>query len=332
MGLLLFLYAANAHPSSLSPHYRENSGPISVVNQAPIQLLFLQAIPDKAETMAKGKGSLRLKTSITNTLLSERSVNYQGVVDLEMIRASLDLRYGILTGLEIGMSLPLVYSYPGIMDRAIVDFEEFVSAESRPIRKKQVPDKYEYYVKANSKVFIAGKGKRSSGIGDLVIWLKGKLWDGGDISPCLSARLEVKVPSGDKDRALGSGKPDSGFGLLLQKEFDRLIAYLNADVIFPGDAFEQVNLQLKEFYEIMLGAEYKLSSRLSLLAQLNCINRPFKETGLQMLDRRIYDSLVGIHYCTRHGFFVQAGAVEDFKNSGNAGADITFFLNLGKHF
>ncbi len=250
---------------------------------------------------------------------------------MEMIRTSLDGQYGIIAGLEMAISLPVVYSYSGIMDHAILEFEEAFHAE-RLVRKDQVEDQYEYYVRTDNTAFISGKGERCSGIGDLALWIKRKVWDEGDILPCLSTRLGVKLPTGDKDRALGSGKADYGFGLLLQKDMRILTAYLNADVIFPGDAFDQEGVTLSEFYEIMLGAEYKLSSRCSLLAQVNYITRPFEGTGLEMLDRRIYDFLVGINYFSKGGVSVQGGAREDFKNSGDAGADITFFFTVGKGF
>ncbi|UCH01032.1 MAG: DUF3187 family protein [Deltaproteobacteria bacterium] len=332
IGFLLMLNAGNACSSILETNWGKKSGPISIVNQAPIQLLFLQAVPDKAETLPKGQGSLSLNTTITNTLLSESSGNYEGVVDMEMIRASLELQYGILQGLEIGMSLPFVYSYSGVMDNTILDVERFFFDNTRTVRVYQEAGKYEYYVKRENKAFISGKGKRSTGIGDLALRVKGKIWDEGNILPCLSTRLAVKVPSGDTDRALGSGEPDYGFGILLQKDIKRLTAYLNADVIFPGDAFEDEDVSLNEFYEFMLGAEYRICSRLSILAQVNCITRPFHHTGLQMLDRRIYDALLGINYLTKGGVSIQAGTIEDFKHSGNAGADITFFLNVGKDF
>ena len=331
-GFLLILNAGNACPADLEADWGGKSGPISIVNQAPIQLLFLQAVPDKAETLPKGQGSLSLNTTITNTLLSERSGNYEGVVDMEMIRASLDLEYGILQGFEIGMSLPFVYSYSGFMDNAILEVEEFFFDNTRTVRVYQEAGKYEYYVKRDNKAFISGMGKTSTGIGDLALRVKGKIWDEGNILPCLSTRLAVKIPTGDKDRALGSGEPDYGLGLLLQKDIKGLTAYLNADVIFPGDAFEEEGVSLNEFYEFMLGAEYSISSRFSFLAQVNCITRPFKNTGLHMLDRRIYDLLLGINYLTKGGVFIQAGTIEDFKHSGSAGADITFFLNVGKNF
>ena len=329
--LFLFLNAGNAFGKDTREDWEKKSGPISLVNQAPIQLLFLQAVPAKAETLSKGQNSLSFNTAITNTLLSEKSGNYEGVVNMEMIRTSFELQYGILSGLEIGMSLPFVYSYPGVMDHAILDIEKFFD-KTRTIREKEEPDTYKYYVKRNNKAFISGKGKRCSGMGDLVLRLKGKLWDEGDILPCLSTRLAFKFPTGDKDRALGSGKMDYGFGLLLQKDIKILTFYLNADVIFPGDAYKGENVPITEFYKVMLGAEYEVSSGFSILAQLNYMTRPFKDTGLKMLDRRIYDLLLGINYLTEGGIFIQGGGVEDFNDSENAGADITFFLNVGKNF
>lgn len=250
---------------------------------------------------------------------------------MEMIRSSLEMQYGIAPGLEIGMSLPLVYSYSGVMDDVILDVEEFFG-NARKVREEEEQSKYEYYVKKNGKAFISGKGKRSSGIGDFVLRVKGKIWDEGGILPCLSARFAVKVPTGDNDRALGSGKVDYGFGLLLQKDITNFTFYLNADVIFPGDAFEEEDISLREFYEIMFGTRYKISPQLSILAQVNYITRPFEDTGLQMLDRRIFDLLLGITYLTKGGLFIQGGGIEDFCSSCDAGADITFFLNIGRHF
>jgi len=308
---LILLYRRIAFCSNLMENEKIQSGPISIVNLAPIQLLFLQAIPDRAETLSKGKGYLHLNTTITNTLLSERSGNYEGVVDMEMIRASMEIQYGIIPGFEIGMSLPLVYSYSGVMDDFILDVEEFFT-DPRGVREKEDQHEYEYYVKKNGKAFISGKGKRSSGIGGIVLRAKGKIWDEGDIRPCLSARFAVKVPTGDKDRALGSEKVDFGFGLLLQKDITNLTLYLNADVIFPGDAFEGENISLKEFYEVMFGTRYKISPQLSILAQVNYITRPFENTGLQMLDRRIFDLLLGITYLTKGGLFIQGGGDRRF--------------------
>jgi hypothetical protein len=92
------------------------------------------------------------------------------------------------------------------------------------------------------------------------------------------------------------------------------------------------NVPLNEFYQMMLGGEYRLGPRSSLVAQYHYLTRPFDNTGLQMLDRRIFEFLLGIKYLTKGGILIQGGIVEDYPRSEDAGADITFFLNVGKGF
>lgn len=333
IGFLLFLNAGSVFSKDSLDDWDRISGPIPIVNQAPIQLLFLQPIPDRAETYPQGRYSLSLNTAITNTLLWGKSENYYGYLDMEMIRTCLDLKYGITSGFEIGMSVPFIYGSGGFMDRGISEFEELLN-NVRDLRRKEKQygraDSYTYSVKKNNMAFIEGK-KNSAGLGDLALSVKGKIWDEGDRVPCLSARFSVKVPTGDENRAFGSGEVDYGLGLLLQKTINRVTGYLNADVIFPGHAFEQADVSLKTFCEIMLGAEYKFSERFSGLTQLYYITRPFEDTGLEMLDRRMWNLLLGVSYFTGTGICVQGGFVEDFLHS-NSGADITFFLNVGKNF
>lgn len=334
IGFIAFLNAGNASCKDSRDDWNRISGPIPIVNQTPVQLLFLQPTPDRAEPYPEGRYSLSLNTAITNTLQWEETKSYVGYMDMEMIRACLEVKYGMLSGAEIGISVPFIYSSGGFMDHAILEFEELFNA-LRNVREEEDQygraDTYTYSVKKNDNAFIEGK-EHSSGLGDLALSVKGKIWDEGIRVPCLSARFSVKFPTGDDDRAFGSGEVDYGLGLLLQKTIKTVTGYLNADVIFPGHAFEQVDVTLKTFYEIMLGAEYKFSERFSGLTQLYYIARPFEDTGLEMLDRRMWNLLLGVSYFTRSGICVQGGLVEDLFDSSDAGADITFFLNVGKNF
>ena len=330
VGLFILLYAGVAFPENSWESWQERAGPISIVNQSPIQLLFLQPIPDRADTLPAGHGSIRLNTTITNTLVSQKSEHYTAVVDMEMIRTSLEASYGVLPGLELGLSLPAANYYSGFMDKPILEVEKFFG-DPRNIREKQDANQFACFVRKDGKVLISGSNN-STGMGDLVLRAKGKVCDQGDTLPGLSTRVSVKLPTGDKDRAFGSGEVDWGLGLLLQKDIDKISVYLNADVTFPGDAFDDAGVSLSEFYTLMIGAEYRFTPRFSALAQMNWITRPFKDTGLEMLDRRIVDLLIGLSYRTKKGIFIQIGGIEDICDSCDAGADFTFFLNAGMNF
>ena len=328
--LLIFLCPGAAFPENSWENWQERSGPISLVNQSPIQLLFLQPTPDRADTLPKGDISIKLNTTITNTLLSQESEHYAATVDMETIRTSLELSYGVTPCLELGVSLPAAHHYSGFMDKPIREVERMFG-KIRKVRQEEDSNEFAYVVKKDDKVFMSGS-KNSTGMQDLVLRAKGKVWDEGNILPCWSTRLAVKLPTGDEDRAFGSGKVDWGLGLLLQKNINRVSAYLNADVTFPGDAFDDAGISLREFYTIMIGAEYRFTQQFSAIAQMNWITRPFEDTGLEVLDKRIFELLIGLNYFTKSGIFIQIGGVEDIFDSCESGADSTFFLNMGLSF
>ena len=332
--LSFLLHAGNVFCSDSTLNWNRISGPIPVVNQSPIQLLFLQPPPDRAEIYPQNKFSVNLINSITNTLLWSQSNQYLGYIDMEMIRSSLEVKYGLCNRFEFGMSLPFMYGDGGFLDHGILEFEKLFNAE-RDLRDKEdkagISYKYNYFVKKNDKVFIQGK-EGSSGLGDVSLRVKGKILDEGEFMPYLSARASIKIPTGDEDRAFGSGEVDYSLGLLLQKTVKNFTTYLNADVIFPGDAYDDVDVSLTPFYDIILGTEYKLSEGLSGLVQLSYVSRPFEHTDLDLLEHEIIDVLLGLSYVTKTGISIQGGFIEDFFGSSDAGADVTFFLNIGKNF
>lgn len=330
VALLILLYADAAFPGNSWQRWQQRSGPISVVSQSPIQLLFLQPIPDRADTLPSRHGSIRLSTTFTNTLFSKESEHYAATVDTEMVRTSLELSYGVLPNLELGLSLPAAHYYAGFMDHPIRDVERIFGG-TRAIRAQQEADQFTCFVKKNGKILISAS-ENTTGMGDLVLRAKAKLRDESDVLPALSTRFALKLPTGDEDRAFGSGEPDWGWGLLLQKDINRTSLYLNADVTFPGDAFDDAGVSLTEFYSVMIGLEYRFTPRLYALAQMSWITRPFEDTGLDILDRRIYDLLMGLNYNIGEKMFIQAGGVEDIIDSCDATSDFTFFVNAGLNF
>ena len=330
IGFFLVLHAGGAAAENSWENWQERSGPISVVNQSPIQLLFLQPIPDRADTLPKGHWSIRFNTTITNTLFDQESENFAATIDMEAIRTSLELNYGLTPRLELGLSLPLADYHSGFMDKPILDVER-TFGKARGLREQEEANRFTYAVKKNGQVFISSS-ENSVGIGDFALRIKGKIREEGKFLPALSTRAAIKIPTGNDNRAFGSGEIDWGAGLLLQKNIRKMSIYLNADVTLPGDAYEEVVGSLDEFYTFMLGTEYRFTPNFSALAQINWISRPFEHTGLSMLDRRIIDLVIGLSYHLKNGLFIQAGGVEDCFDSLDAAADFTFFFNAGVNF
>lgn len=320
------LTALAARPAAASSIH---SAPISMVNSSPVQLLFLQAPPDRAQTLPRGAGRLTVSNSLTNTLLVEDDPGpAKGVIDMEVLRTTVDLSYGLYDRLELNVSLPLSLTGGGAMDHFILDVEQ-AFGNARKVREEETPGRYHFDVQRGGRR-ILGSDHRATGPGDLALRFKALLLQEGESTPALAARVGLKLPTGQSSRGLGSGGTDVGLGLLLEKHFGPVAAFLNADAIFPGD-IDDPEVEAETFYQAMLGLSWAFTDAWSANAQLSYTSRPFSGTGLTLLDRRIVDLLLGITYQRPGGFFVQAGTMEDIVDSAEAGADITFFLNLGWH-
>src|SRR5262249_26617356 len=287
----------------LTPPY----GPLRLVNQQPVQLLFLQPFPDKTDVTPPGHLDVHLNTALTNTLIEEKS-EISATLDMEMVRSVLDLHYGVHPRFEVGLDIPLIYTYGGILDHFIADVESTLS-HKRPLRRRQVAGQFTYRVSRGDRLFIQGQ-EDAVGIGDVVLKAKASLFYEQALLPAVSLRAAVKFPTGDSARAFGSGEVDGGFGFLLQKTFWRLTFHVNGDVTFPGQPFKDVGVSLQPFFGGVMAIEFRISNPLSLVAQLRGDTRPFHHT-IPILDKHLIQSILGVNWAITRHLVLQAGLDED---------------------
>ena len=98
-------------------------GPLRLVNQQPLQVLFLQPLPDLATPVAAHQAMLYVNLALTNTLVQDTQEDISAVMDLEMVRAVVDLRYGVWSRLEAGginwAIIPTVILQGGVTEDAL---------------------------------------------------------------------------------------------------------------------------------------------------------------------------------------------------------------------
>lgn len=306
-------------------------GPLRLVNQQPVQLLFLQPFPAPAEVTPFRHVDVDLNVALTNTLVGNNKAEVTTDLDLEMVRTVLALRYGVFPNLEVGLVLPIIYTYGGILDRSILGVERLVTPKGeRPLRKRQTAGAFAYQVSRGTRPFIQGQDD-ALGIGDIVLQAKTKLLHEHDWFPALSLRAAVKFPSGDADRAFGSGEVDGSLGVLLQKTFRRFTFYVNGDVTFPGQAFNDVGISLHPFFLGLFAVEFRVSRPVSLVLQVRGDMRPFHDT-VDILAKRIIETDLGVNWALSRHLVLQAGLAQDQFNSACCAADVSFFLNLTGRF
>jgi hypothetical protein len=271
-----------------------------------------------------------LNVALTNTLVGDQQ-DFTANLDLEMVRTVIALRYGVHPNFEVGVALPIIYTYSGILDDVILEVERLLTpGNERRVRKNQVVGAFTYQVSRGNRVFIQGQDD-ALGIGDIVLQAKGQLLHEQEWLPAVSLRAAVKFPSGDSDRAFGSGEIDGSLGVLLQKSLGRFTFYVNADVTFPGQAFDDVDVTLHPFFLGLFVIEFRVSRPVSLVLQLRGDTRPFHDT-IPILDRRIIETHLGVNWAISRHLVLQTGLAEDQFDSACCSADVSFFLNLTGRF
>jgi Protein of unknown function (DUF3187) len=161
----------------------------------------------------------------------------------------------------------------------------------------------------------------------MAISAKTLLREEGQWAPAIAGRFALKLPTGDEDRAIGSGEVDLGLGLALEKTLGPVRLYFNRGLTIPtGNPFAGTGIDSAPMLSTFLTGEYRLTERFSLLVQLNGVTSPVRNTGLD-IDNPTFEILAGFNWALPGLPVVwQAGFMEDL-NDTNRTADFALFMS-----
>jgi hypothetical protein len=250
--------------------------------------------------------------------------------DFEVTRANLALHYGLFDDLTVGLEIPLLYTWSGFLDEPIKAFED-VTGFKRTIRFERRQQLFDYTLQKDGVNALEG-ASGAVGLGDIALSAKIMLREEEEWAPSLAGRFALKLPTGDNDRALGSGELDVGLGLALEKSFGPVRLYVNTGLTIPtGNPFSGSGIDSLPMLSTFLTGEYRLTERFSILVQLNGVTPPVRNTGLDV-DHSTFEILAGFNWVLP-GFPVvwQAGVMEDLNNT-NRTADFALFMSWSLFF
>ena len=272
-------------------------GPLPVRNFQPVQLLFLELETESPEVLPPGKMGVRIQADVTSTVLSDFHPDSAGIIKTETIRGALYIRYGLLPRLEAGVEIPVIYRYPGFMDEFIRNVEKSVK-RLNPERIKLQSSPFDYRIVVRGDEIISAQS-HEFGLSDIVLHAKGVMLYERPWLPMLSLRVALKLPTGNRSDAFGSGRPEIGVGLAAEKHFlESLIGYLNSNVVFSDGRFSAPGLYLQTAYMEMLGVEWRILRHLSAHFQYEYYTSPFRGSGLNLLDHGVSEFAFGISHAT----------------------------------
>lgn len=104
------------------------------------------------------------------------------------------------------------------------------------------------------------EGGQEDGWGDTIGYLKYRLWEEGKGYPAFALKPQVKIPTANEDKGLGSGRTDYGLTAVFTKCFEALHLHpanlhFNLGYTFIGEkgATDELNLNLAGEYQVMKG-------------------------------------------------------------------------------
>jgi hypothetical protein len=141
-------------------------------------------------------------------------------------------------------------------------------------------------------------------------------------TPAVSLRGAVKLPTGDQAAFFGSGSPDFGLGLQVEKLLaGRWVLYANLNGVLPTGSIAGFSLQ--PTISTMVVAEYLWSENLSITAHFDYYSTPFHGTGSSVFDKGVTETVLGFSYRVAPHWLWQVYAVENVDFITGSAADFT---------
>jgi hypothetical protein len=319
-------------PASLADETATSAvgGPFPVRNLSPIASLYFQFTPERALPVPRGAWHVRFDLVEANYLARGTHGEDAFLFDYELTQANLALQYGLQERLAVGLEIPLLYTWKGFLDEPIKGFED-VTGFKRTIRFERPQHLFSYQLDKDGKRALQGTSG-AVGLGDVAITAKALLVAEGELAPAVAGRFAVKFPTGERDRALGSGEVDVGLGVSLEKRLGSARLYFNGGLTIPtGEPFAGTGIDSVPILAGVLTGEYHLTERFSLVLQLNGTSPPVRNTGLD-IDCPIFEILAGFNWLLPGLPVVwQAGFMEDLNNT-NRTADFALFMSWSMFF
>lgn len=291
-------------------------GPLQTTNRFPLHMMVLTPRAVKAETPEKAHWEITLAAEYSSTYFNFRNPSWELIIDMEMLVADLSLVYGVTENFALRLDLPLISMQDGFLDGFLGNYHDLLGVSNYD-REDRPKDDYLYRVSKDGKPWLRGE---SGGLqmGEAKISTQFSLPSmalaGRDLAGSLL--LTLKLPTGDADQGLGSGRFDVGVFLPIHWKGARWSAYVMPGSIWVDDP-ETLGAQVsaRNSISMLAGAAFRYNDKWRWLAQLNYYTSPFEKTELDELDNGTKELIFGVQRKVSRKFYWEFAFGEDLTRS-----------------
>ena len=275
--LFIFAGAVFFYPSTRS-HADELNEPFSITNQNPFVRIFGLPRHRSSEVLSAGEAESKIGYSVSSNYEFDISASRDLVaIDGETETWTLSYRRGLGNGWEAGVVMPLIKQSGGYLDRTIIKWHDWFGMPQGG-RDQGPIDALNYRLNVGG-INRLTLSETVSGIGDVV------LFAGKSLSPAINVRSEIKLPSGNKEKLLGSGGTDIGFSVDYTRNISSYWVWsAMVSLTYLSDGAFELHQQK---YIAALGSHlvYRVKPRLALKLQWDLNSAPYQSLSLVPLTK-----------------------------------------------
>lgn len=326
---LIFLYAITPSPACCL-----EIEPFRTANRSPLLQIFGLPAESSASLLAAGHWHGSLTQDIASVYSAGSNATEQILLDGELYRWTLAMRYGMSDHLELGLELPFVLQGGGFLDGFIVDWHSFWGMPQGG--RDSAPKNRLNYRYTKNGIRQLTMSHASGGIGDISLLAGYKLFEQKTESDhdALAIRTQLKLPTGDSSSLMGSGSVD--LALFLTGSMNRatewgmlgIFGSAGGLVSSNGDILKNQRENLAAFGSAGIG--WAPADWINFKLQCN-INTPlYSSSSLPELGKVATLLTMGGTLKFADNYLLDIGLGEDIAVA--TAPDVTFHLGLSKRF
>ena len=174
---------------------------------------------------------------------------------------------------------------------------------------------------------IAGLSKGHYGINDAVVGTKYVFLKESVQRPGIAGSFELKLPTGDESRGLGSGEFDYDLRLRAQKTWSWFTGIGNVGYTFVTDPeFGGVTTSTENVWLLTFGQEYQVGRQTKLLSELYFVSRE------EPSGHNRFAANVGFKHKLRNNLTVHAAIGKSVRESNRGGPDLRVYVGFKYEF
>lgn len=289
--------------------------PLQVQNRFPLHLLFLT--PRPTSPIAPTQGSLRTSMALeySSTYFEHSNSQWDYLIDLEMTVVDLSFHYGISSRASIRLDVPLVSMNAGFLDGFLQSYHDALGVPNYG-RENRPQNSFAYSVSKEGRTWLEGE----SGLfrwSDMTVSAQYVILKPGGQHRWTSAlQGSIKLPTGDPDRAYGSGGFDFGLFLPSQWSLTSWSLFIMPGMMLISDPETRgADVSARNSYSLFSGLAFHYNDKWSWLAQLNFFTSPIEETGLSVLDDGALELALGFQRVIKQRWVVEFAFCEDLTRA-----------------